>query len=68
MNTEITFENQAFIVTAIEERIKALREACAELGEEGGIVYSLLEGRIAAIKPVLDALNSGDYFLELQEA
>ena len=66
MSTEITDANQAFIVTAIEERIKSLRQECAELGED--MVADLIEGRIAAIMPVLDALNSGDYFLELQEA
>jgi hypothetical protein len=63
---EITYENQAFIVTALEAHIKSLREECAELGE--GIVTDVIESRIAAIAPVLDALNSGDYFLELQEA
>lgn len=66
MNMEITYENQAFIVTALEAHIKSLREECAELGE--GIVTDVIESRIAAIAPVLDALNSGDYFLELQEA
>mgnify|MGYP000909411050 CR=1 FL=1 len=66
MNTEISFENQSFIVTALEAHIKSLREECAELGED--MVTDLIEGRIAAIAPVLDALNSGDYFLELQEA
>lgn len=66
MNVEITYENQMFIVTALEAHIKSLREECAELGE--GIVTDLIESRIAAIMPVLNALNSGDYFLELQEA
>lgn len=66
MNMEITYENQMFIVTALEAHIKSLREECAELGED--MVTDLIESRIAAIMPVLNALNSGDYFLELQEA
>lgn len=62
---EITSDNEAFIVTALEAHIKSLREECATVGEE--FVTELIEGRIEAITPVLDALTSGDYYLELQE-
>nr|DAN77563.1 MAG TPA: hypothetical protein [Bacteriophage sp.] len=62
---EITFDNQAFIVTALEAHIKSLRDECEAVNED--CVTELIEGRIAAITPVLDALNSGDYYLEMQE-
>lgn len=62
---EITFDNQAFIVTALEAHIKSLKDECEALNQE--LVTELIEGRIAAIMPVLDALSSGDYYLELQE-
>ena len=62
---EITFDNQAFIVTALEAHIKSLKDECEVANNE--FVTELIEGRIAAITPVLDALASGDYYLELQE-
>lgn len=62
---EITFDNQMFIVTALEAHIKSLRDECEAVNSE--FVTELIEGRIAAIAPVLDALTSGDYYLELQE-
>lgn len=62
---EITFDNQAFIVTALEAHIKSLKDECEALNQE--FVTELIEGRIEAITPVLDALTSGDYYLELQE-
>lgn len=62
---EITFDNQAFIVTALEVHIKSLKEECEAVNDE--FVSGLIGERIAAITPVLDALNSGDYYLELQE-
>lgn len=62
---EITFDNQAFIVTALEAYIKSLKDECEALNQE--FVTELIEGRIEAITPVLDALTSGDYYLELQE-
>lgn len=62
---EITSDNEEFIVTALQAHIKSLREECATIGEE--LVTELIEGRIEAITPIIDALNSGDYYLELQE-
>lgn len=62
---EITFDNQAFIVTALEAHIKSLEEECEALSDE--FVSKLIGERIKAITPVLDALESGDYYLELQE-
>lgn len=62
---EITFDNQAFIVTALEAHIQSLKDECEAANNE--FVTELIEGRIAAITPVLDALTSGDYYLELQE-
>lgn len=62
---EITFENQAFIVTALEAHIKSLKEECEMVNDE--FVSELISERIAAITPILDALTSGDYYLELQE-
>lgn len=62
---EITFDNQAFIVTALEAHIKSLEEECKTLNDE--FVSKLIGERIKAITPVLDALNSGDYYLEMLE-
>ena len=62
---EITFDNQAFIVTALEAHIKSLKEECEAVNDE--FATKLIGERIAAITPVLDALNSGDYYLEMLE-
>nr|DAR19462.1 MAG TPA: hypothetical protein [Caudoviricetes sp.]DAS02791.1 MAG TPA: hypothetical protein [Caudoviricetes sp.] len=62
---EITFDNQAFIVTALEAHIKSLKEECEAVSDE--FVTELIEGRIMDIAPVLDALSSGDYYLEMLE-
>lgn len=63
---EITFDNMAFIVTALEAHIKSLRDECEAANQE--FVTELIEGRISAITPILDALSSGEYYLELCEA
>lgn len=63
---EITFDNQAFIVTALEAHIKSLKEECEAVNDE--FVTALIKERVKAITPVLDALNSGDYYLEMLEA
>lgn len=60
---EITYDNQEFIVTALGAHIKSLRDQCEAVNQE--FVTELIEGRISAIMPVLDALNSGEYYLEL---
>lgn len=62
---EITFDNQAFIVTALEAHIQSLKDECEAVNNE--FATELIEGRISAITPVLDALSSGDYYLEMQE-
>ena len=62
---EITFDNQVFIVTALEAHIKSLKEECAALNND--LVSEAINERITAITPILDALNSGDYYLEMLE-
>ena len=62
---EITFDNQAFIVTALEAHIKSLKEECESVNDE--FVSKLISERITAITPILDALNSGDCYLEMLE-
>ena len=62
---EITFDNQMFIVTALEAHIKSLKEECGALNND--LVSEAINERIAAITPILDALNSGDYYLEMLE-
>lgn len=62
---EISFDNQSFIATALEAHIKSLEEQCAAVGDE--FVSRLINERIEAITPVLDALNTGDYYLEMRE-
>ena len=62
---EITFDNQALIVMALEAHIRSLNEGREALNDT--YISRVIDERIAAITPVLDALTSGDYYLELQE-
>nr|DAV40546.1 MAG TPA: hypothetical protein [Caudoviricetes sp.] len=62
---EITFDNQALIVMALEAHIRSLNEGREALNDT--YISGVIDERIAAIAPVLDALTSGDYYLELQE-
>lgn len=62
---EITFDDQVFIATALEARIQSLKDECEAVNNE--FVTELIEGRIAAITSILDALASGDYYLKLSE-
>jgi len=62
---ELTNSQHDFILTAIEAHISALRKDVATLGEP--LVTGVIQGRIDDMRPVLDALESGDWFFELVE-
>lgn len=66
MNTEISFNNQAFIITALETHIKSLKEECELLNEP--LVTNTINQRIEDITPILEAMSCGEYALELVEA
>ena len=66
MDMEVSFENQAFIVAAIEAHIKSLKEGCELLNEP--LVTNTINQRIEDITPILAAMSCGEYALELVEA
>jgi hypothetical protein len=62
---ELTNAQHDFILTAIEAHIRALRKDVATIGEP--LVTEVIQSRIDDMQPVLDALESGDWFFELVE-
>lgn len=62
---ELTYEQMDFIRIALEAHIDALRRDMAKLGNP--LVTETIEERINVIRPVHDALVSGDYVLILEE-
>lgn len=66
MDMEVSFENQAFIVAALEAHIKSLKEECELLNEP--LVTNTVNQRIEGITPILAAMSCGEYALELVEA
>lgn len=62
MDMEVSFENQVFIVAALEAHIKSLKEECEPL------VTNTINQRIEDITPILAAMSCGEYALELVEA
>lgn len=62
---ELTAAQHDFIHTAIEAHISALRRDMETVNEP--LVTETIQGRINEMRPVLDALESGDWFFELVE-
>lgn len=62
---ELTNAQHDFIHTAIEAHISALRKDIATLDEP--LVTEVIQARIDNMQPVLEALESGDWFFELVE-
>lgn len=62
---ELTWEQMDFIRIAIEAHIDALRKDVATIGEP--LVAEVIQSRIDDMRPVLEALESGDWFFELVE-
>ena len=62
---ELTNAQHDFILTAIEAHISSLRKDVATLDEP--LVTEVIQARIDNMQPVLDALESGDWFFELVE-
>lgn len=62
---ELTNSQHDFIHTAIEAHIDALRKDVATIGEP--LVTEVIQSRIDDMQPVLEALESGDWFFELVE-
>lgn len=62
---ELTNSQHDFIHTAIEAHISALRRDMDAVNEP--LVTEVIQGRIDSMQPVLDALESGDWFFELVE-
>lgn len=58
----VSFENQVFIVAALEAHIKSLKKECELL------VTNTINQHIEDITPILAALSCGEYALELVEA
>ena len=66
MDMEVSFENQVFIVAALEAHIKSLKEECELLNEP--LVTNAINQRIEDITPILAAMSCGEYALELVKA
>ena len=62
---ELTNAQHDFIHTAIEAHISSLRKDVATLNEP--LVTEDIQARIDNKQPVLEALESGDWFFELVE-
>lgn len=62
---ELTYEQMDFIHTAIEAHISALRRDMETVNEP--LVTETIQGRIDDMQPVLEALESGDYTITLEE-
>ncbi len=62
---ELTNSQHDFIHTAIEAHISSLRKDVATLDEP--LVTEVIQARIDNMQPVLEALESGDWFFELVE-
>lgn len=62
---ELTNAQHDFVHTAIEAHISSLRKDVATLDEP--LVTEVIQARIDNMQPVLDALESGDWFFELVE-
>ena len=62
---ELTNAQHDFIHSAIEAHISSLRKDVATLDEP--LVTEVIQARIDNMQPVLEALESGDWFFELVE-
>ena len=62
---ELTNSQHDFIHTAIEAHISSLRKDVATLDEP--LVTEVIQARIDNMQPVLEAVESGNWFFELVE-
>lgn len=62
---ELTNSQHDFIHTAIEAHISALKRDMETVNEP--LITDVIQGRIDDMQPVLEALESGDYTITLEE-
>lgn len=62
---ELTYDQMDFIRIALEAHIASLKKDMEALNEP--LVTETIQGRIDKMQPVMEALESGDYVLTLEE-